>query len=181
MKIKYILISLFLISIACKNEEAKSDHIENTSENTSPTSNSMNPERLEAAKVNNLISGIQKSIVNMVEALFQADSSSIDDQMATLLFELEVNIKRVDALEDLPDLQPFKTAVIDLLKFYQFEIDTNFKPLVPLIYLSERTPDQQSKLTDYDAFFVKKEAALFNSVVKAQEGFAAANNIRLEN
>ena len=176
MSIKYnLFFSLIIILISACNSP---DHKKIVSEDDTIVYQ-MNEDKLSAVEVNNLISGIQKAALNMVDSLFRADSIVIEERLSTTVFELEVSLNRLNEVEDLPKSKLFIAKVSDLLSFYKFEIETNFKSLIPLIYKESTSEAENNILIEYDQSFVKEEAKLFESILVAQEEFAVTNKIIL--
>jgi len=177
-KIYSSIVILFLLTAACSEEKMPP---QNESFDDRQEVYHMNTDKLAAVDVNNLISGMQKKSLELIDSLFNADSASVENKMSELLFELEVCINRLSEIDNLPEVEPFILAVTNLLSFYKTEVETNFKTFVPLIYKRGRSDDEQALLDDYDSNFVKKEAELFGHIINAQEVFATANNIILSN
>ncbi len=179
MKVKsFAIFSTVLILTSCENE-VETEAL--PQEDSPEVVYQMNESKLSAVDANNLISSIQKSSLDLVDSLFQADSGAIDSKMSTLLFELDVNLNRLDEIEPLPEISPFISAVKDLIVYYQTEISSNFTALVPLIHKKDKTKEELEKLEDYDRSFVEKEAELFYKIVETQEAFAKENSILLSN
>jgi len=120
-------------------------------------------------------------MLDLMTELFQSDSSNIDLNLENTLFELEVNLQNIDLMfKASVESNEFARCQRNLIKFYTDELNGKFKEIIPLLKESNLTKKQKDELNNYDIYFVEQEKIWFDSVFVAQEKFAKANNIMLQ-
>ncbi|MFD1552783.1 hypothetical protein DNU06_08545 [Putridiphycobacter roseus] len=171
------VVFIFLI-IACQNESGTAADV---AKNDTTIAYQMNENKLSAVAANNTISNFQKATLQMVDAVFQSDSATLPLRVQDAIYELEVNIQRVEEMPELNALGDFKNAVVRLFKFYKIAFEKDFKILIPTIQNSNPSATDKAVLEAYDESFRAKEVELFKEISLTQEAFAKANNINLIN
>lgn len=139
----------------------------------------LDDKRLNAVDFNNELSIAVQDAVRVVDNLFVSDSSNIDVNLDNAIFEMEMNLHKLEELEVIGGGEPFKTAVINLLVFYIDEFKGDFNSIVPLIKKKDLNDSESNDLDAYDQSFADNERELSDTINKEQESFAAANNIKL--
>lgn len=141
----------------------------------------LNEERLSAVDFNNDLTFIQQGALDQINLLFQSDSANVRVNFDNALFDIGlklVDLKQKDIAEGGED---FQGALVNLLSFYETELNEGFEPLLPVLEKSadERTGAEEEMIKEFDLNFAEKEAELFEAILNAQEAFAKANNIRM--
>lgn len=148
-------------------------------EGTTITEYDMDENRLGAVDFNNELSLMQQSIMDQVTTLFRSDSASVDINLENTLFEIGLNIEDLKQMQAPENGQAFLEATLNLMHFYEAELSSGFKELVPLIKAETLTRQQEKQLEEYDVYFAEQEMLWFDTVFVEQEKFARANNIKL--
>lgn len=179
MKIIYVF-SFFLLT-SCSGSTSDDSGTQNFNATDSIKEFEMNEGRLSAVDFNNELTLMQERTLDLVYTLFQSDSSNIDLNMENTLFEIEMNLNRLQKLEA-PNLgEAYLQNTEALMVWYQSELKDNFNSTVaPIIKKSTLNGIDKETLRRYDLFFAEQEKELFDSIFIAQENFAKANNIKLE-
>ena len=141
----------------------------------------MNENRLSAVDFNNELTLMQERMLDLISELFLSDSSNVDLNLENTLFELEVNRQNIDLMNpnDGESIE-FARCQKNLIQFYTDELNGKFKEIIPLLKKNNLTKKQKDELTNYDIYFAEQEKIWFDSVFIAQENFAKANNIKLQ-
>lgn len=140
----------------------------------------MNEQRLTAVDFNNEISLMQDDLLNAIDYLFMSDSADIEMNLENTLFEIDMNLSELNSMTFDGSEEKLVAAMKDLLSFYQNELNGEFREVVPVLQLSELDEKNMLFLDAYDLRFVELEEAAFLKVSMAQEEFALANNIKLQ-
>lgn len=175
----FIGITLTLVFAACKGSESN-DGTSSLESTDSLVEFEINEERTDAVDFNNEMTFMQEGTLDMIDALFQSDSSNVELNHENCLFELEINISSLKQMKGDTDKMNFVSAMIDLMEFYKKELSTDFLNVITILKKSEFTDKDDAFLKDYDLNFVELEEAAFNKVFISQEAFAKANNISLD-
>ena len=182
-KITAICICSFLI-YAC-SESPNSKAVE-TNEHVAPDTTAgiisypLNEARLDAVAFNNAIFNIQQAVSTQVTRLFQSDSANISNHYSNTLFEIEVNVKKLENLKGPEDSDQLKKALMDLLEFYHTNLSNEFTMMIPLVKKSVLKTEEKRILREYDEEFAVKEIQFFKQISEAQNQFAVGNNIQLK-
>jgi len=136
--------------------------------------------RLDAVEINNDFIGMYDGMTGLITELFLSDSASVDLNYENALFESKSNIDRIESYQLEDQDESFKKTLIDLMKFYESELENGFTKVIPMIKSSNRSEQEIQELEKYDQSFADKEKELVLIFAAAQEEFANRNNIRLE-
>lgn len=178
---KLIYVSAFLFLVACVDSDSIDSGTQNFEALDSIKEFEMNEGRLTAVDFNNELTLMQERMLDLMTELFQSDSSNIDLNLENTLFELEVNLQNIDLMfKASVEITEFARCQRNLIKFYTDELNGKFKEIIPLLKESNLTKKQKDELNNYDIYFVEQEKIWFDSVFVAQEKFAKANNIMLQ-
>lgn len=141
----------------------------------------LNEDRLSAVDYNNELSLIQQNVYDQINILFLSDPESVDQNFENVTFEVELKTNSLENIKAPEGGEAFKTALQDLLSFYQTELDEGFAAIIPLLKKEqeERSQAEEYQIIDYDEQFAIKEEALFKVIMVEQEKFAAANNFKI--
>ena len=140
----------------------------------------LDSDRLNAVEINNEFIGMYDGMTGLITELFLSDSASVEINFENALFESKSILDRLFTYKLEDQDESFKNALIDLEKFYESELETEFKSLIPLIKNKSLSDEEIERLENYDQSFADKEKELILSFAAAQEAFAQRNNIRLE-
>jgi len=180
----WIFIAIAFVLVACGSEkEADPDTISSIVNHESTiVEYPLNETKLTAVEYSNQLSLIQKSVWDQIETLFTSDSAHADENYSTAVFEIEtklVDLRKMPVTEGGDDM---KTALIDLCEFYQRELNTHFKPILPLLKksLEELTRAEQKQMDAFDIEFALQEKDLLLLFMEKQDEFAVANNFQLQ-
>ena len=178
MSRSYLIIFGFLLLLSCKGEESKGGVDLNPDDTLAGYE--LNNERINAVEFNNQLTLMQEDAVRQITILFQSDSATVDQNYENVLFELEIYQSELKELEFDTSASAYKRSMHDLLSFYQTELRGEFKELIPLLKETNPSDEVLDRLDAYDRKFADQERAVFDSVFAAQEAFAKANNIKLQ-
>lgn len=170
------LATLFVISCSGPADEGLKDISGNDSIGEMP----MNDVRLTAVEFNNEMTFMQNGMLKQMDDLFASDSTTIEINHENTLFEVQLNIQNLESIKAPEKSDAFLTAMIDLMKFYESELQGQFKQVITLVNKAVWSKDDEAWIKNYDENFVINEKAYFDSVFAAQEEFAKLNNIKLE-
>ena len=135
---------------------------------------------MDAVAFNNAIFNIQQAVSTQVTVLFQSDSANISTNYTNTLFEIEVNLKKLENLNGPADGDQLKTALNDLLEFYHTNLSEEFALMIPLVKKSNLQTEEKRTLRAYDQAFASKEILFFEQINEAQSQFAVHHNIQLK-
>lgn len=179
MKLIYVLPFLFLF--ACSGSNSTDSGTQTFEASDTIKEFDMNENRLSAVEFNNELTLMQERMLGLITELFQSDSSNVDLNLENTLFELEVNRENIDWMFQPDDESTeFARCQSNLIQFYIDELNGKFKEIIPLLKQSKRSKKQNDELTNYDIYFAEQKKIWFDSVFIAQEKFAKANNIKLQ-
>lgn len=139
----------------------------------------LNETRITAVELNNELTFMQNGIIDLVYTLFGSDTGEVDLNLENTMFEIDLNINRLNELESEKGAEEFANAMTDLMEFYKSELSSEFLDIVPILRKAEYSEADKKKLDAYDLRFVSEEKAAFEKVISAQEAFAKNNNISL--
>ncbi len=142
----------------------------------------VNEVKLSAVEYNNQLSLIQKSVWDQIETLFTSDSAHADQNYSTAVFEIETKLVDLKKMPVTEGGEEMKLALIHLCEFYQRELNSNFKPILPLLKksLEELTTAERKQMDAFDIEFAVQEKDLLLLFMEKQDAFAAANNFQLQ-
>ncbi len=178
MKILVPLLLVFIVSCGGEVEE-EVENLDQVENNEDIVEYDLDENRLNAVDFNNEMSNIMGSAVNSVDVLFSSDSSNIAINLDNAIFEMEMNLHKLEGIENIGNSEKFKVAVEDLLNFYLQEFNGDFNTIVPIVQKAEFTDEDDAVLDAYDIGFADEEKKLSDLINVEQEAFAAANNIKL--
>jgi len=159
-------------------ENAEDDQIDSTG-NKEVVEYELDQTRLSAVEFNNELSLTEENALITVDALFASDSTSIDQNLDNAIFEMDMNLQKINSLQLAGEGQNFKNTLIDLLEFYQTEFTGDFKAIAILIKKPDWTKKDEEDIETYDKDFAAKEEELRELIHFEQDKYAAANNIKL--
>jgi hypothetical protein len=139
----------------------------------------LNETRITAVELNNELTFMQSGIIDLIYTLFASDTGEVDLNLENTMFEIDLNINRLNELKSEKGAEEFANAMIELMEFYKSELSSEFLDIVPILKKAEYSEADEKKLDAYDLRFVSEEKAAFDIVVLAQEAFAKNNNISL--
>ena len=179
MKKILIYISVALLMVNCGGPESNPDNhsLESTD---SLVEYQINEERTDAVEFNNDMTFMQEGILDLVDGLFQSDSSNVDLNLENCRFEIKMNISKLTAHQKDTSKLDFVNNMIDLMQFYEKEFSGQFLEIASILKKSELSDNDKDLLTSYDETFAVREKEAFEKVFISQEEYAVNNNISLD-
>jgi len=177
MKLLVYFLPLFLMFFSCGPSD---DGYMELDANDSIVEYDIDEERTSALDFNNELTLMQQDILDAMDVLFQSDSSNVDLNVENTLFEIDMHLGELHSLEKFEGGQDFIASMVDLMEFYQKELNEGFQDVVPLLKSNDLSDSQKDELEAYDISFATQEKEYFEVVILAQEKFAQDNNISLE-
>lgn len=183
---RYLIVVFLLIGfISCNGESTSEDELNKNGEHINDNGiveYELDENRTDAVAFNNDLTLIQSRVYDQINLLFKSDTSNAQINYDNTLFEVNVNLEKLQKMNGPSDGEAFKDALIELLQFYKGELENEFKEIIPILELSvsERSANQQGRLDAYDVEFAKKEQAYFTKVNTTQIIFAKANNFTIK-
>ncbi|MFK8038295.1 MAG: hypothetical protein AB8B74_08405 [Crocinitomicaceae bacterium] len=176
MKTRFLFLSLvFFITTSCSPNQ-NLDESSTTEGYAELFDNKYN-----AVNLNNQISSIQKAALVLVDSVFKTSNKLISKNVDEAIFELDISINRLKELSETDSISKyFSSAVINLLQFYKFEFENDFRKLIPILEKNELSVTNRTLLHSYDKKFVDKEEDLFNEIIVRQDSFAKYFDIELK-
>ena len=171
----------FFLLISCGGSTPDDSGTQNFNATDSIKEFEMNEGRLSAVDFNNELTLMQERTLDLVYTLFQSDSSNIDLNLENALFEININFNRLYEMKAPNQGDRYLETMMTLMDWYESELNNRFTTIViPLIKKSELTKKDHEALESYDTEFAMFEKIWCDEVFVAQENFAKANNIKLE-
>lgn len=177
---KSILFSVIVVLItSCGNQENESgsSSLESTD---SLVEFEINQDRTDAVAFNNEMTFMQEGILDLVDELFQSDSSNVDLNLENCRFELKMNISKLKEYQKDTSKADFIKDMIDLMQFYEKEFSGQFIEISEILKKPVLTQEDKDALKSYDETFVVLEEEAFEKVFISQEAYAKNNNISLD-
>lgn len=178
-KIHFISFLLFLFSCGGEGDHEGVSKDNGTDKDSSIVEFNLDASRVSAVEFNNELTLMQNDMLSIISALFQSDSSNARINHENALFEAQVNLSELDAMEFDGSETAFIKEMKNLMNFYITELGGEFKEIIPLLEKSVLSKEEKARLRKYDERFALDEKACFMKVFSEQDEFAEINNIEL--
>ncbi|RQO31255.1 hypothetical protein DBR32_04610 [Taibaiella sp. KBW10] len=137
-----------------------------------------------ATEFNNAIVTEQNAIITQVIGLNNAittlDSAGAQQKRVQLIASVDACLAKVDKLEYKGDDKGLKANFIKLLNFYKATFSNEYTQIIAISFDKNATATDATKIQNMTNNIVKEEEVLDNKFQAAQQEFAKAHNMQIE-